>query len=157
MRQIIMVDSTTPLTAMANIQASLKLMIQNDQERMDANLKEMKEELMARLEAKIEAEIKTNNEKFEIIHSTLVSLVNIHLDRTEAIQEEIIAQVDTHQERMEVSVNAWRKEIMACQEAMAACLEMMKANTFAVRKEMKACPEKAGACLENKEPTSDEI
>jgi hypothetical protein len=32
-----------------------------------ATLKEMKEELMARLDAKIEAEIKTNNEKFEVL------------------------------------------------------------------------------------------
>lgn len=120
-----MVDSTTLLTAVVNIQASLELMMQNDQEKMDANLteikedvrtnqaeadtnlKEMKEELMPRLETKIEAEIKTNNENFEVIHSTLFSLMDIHQDRTESIEEEIIAQVDTHQERIGASVNAW--------------------------------------------------
>lgn len=36
----------------------------------------------------------------------------------------------------------------ACQEALATCLEMVKADTVADRKER--------ACLENKEPTSDE-
>jgi hypothetical protein len=34
---------------------------------VEANLKEMKEELVARLEAMIEAEIKTNNDKFEVL------------------------------------------------------------------------------------------
>jgi hypothetical protein len=41
-------------------------MIQNNQEKIDANLKEMKEKLMERLEAKIEAEIETSNGKFEV-------------------------------------------------------------------------------------------
>jgi hypothetical protein len=51
----------------------------------------MKEELVARLEAMIEAEIKTNNDKFEVLWSTLVSRMDIHQARTEAIQEEITA------------------------------------------------------------------
>jgi hypothetical protein len=38
---------------------------------------------------KIEAEIKANNEKFEVLQST-----------TESIQEEIIAKMDIHQERI---------------------------------------------------------
>jgi hypothetical protein len=42
---------------------------------------------MARPEAKIKAEIKTNNEKFEVLQSTLVSRIAIHQARTEAIQE----------------------------------------------------------------------
>jgi hypothetical protein len=60
----------------------------------DTNLKGMKEELTARLKAKIKAQIKTNNAKFEVIQSTLVSRINIHQARTEAIQEEIIAKMD---------------------------------------------------------------
>jgi hypothetical protein len=54
----------------------------------------MKEELRARLEANIEAEIKTNNVKFAVIQSTLVSGMDIHQARAEAIQEEIIAKMD---------------------------------------------------------------
>jgi hypothetical protein len=34
--------------------------------------------------------------------------------RTNAIQEEIIAKMDAHQERMRASVNAWWKKMMAC-------------------------------------------
>jgi hypothetical protein len=90
---------------------------------MDANLKEMREDLMARLEAKIEAEMKTSNEKFEVIQSILVSQIDIHQARTEVIQD-VIAQMDAHRERMGASVNAWRKE-------MTACLEMVKAETLA--------------------------
>jgi hypothetical protein len=43
--------------------------------------------------------------------------------RTEAIQEDIIAKMDAHQKRMRASMNVWRKEMTACQEAMDACLE----------------------------------
>jgi hypothetical protein len=56
------------------------------------------------------AEIKINNEKFEVVHSSLVSRHDIHQARIEAIQDDIIAQRDTHPERMGASVNAWRKE-----------------------------------------------
>jgi hypothetical protein len=34
--------------------------------------------------------------------------MDIHQARTEGIQEEIIAKMDAHQERMGASVNAWR-------------------------------------------------
>jgi hypothetical protein len=47
--------------------------------------------------------------------------------------------MDTHQERMGASMNAWWKETTACQEATEACLE------------------EAGVCLESKVPTSVEI
>jgi hypothetical protein len=43
--------------------------------------------------------------------------------RIEANQEETIAKMDAHQERMGASMNALRKETTACQEAMGACLE----------------------------------
>jgi hypothetical protein len=64
------------------------------QERMEANLKEMK------------VEIKTNNKKFEVLQGTFVSQMDIHQARTEAIQEEIIAKMDAHQESMEATMNA---------------------------------------------------
>jgi hypothetical protein len=60
---------------------------------MDVNLKVIKEELMESLEAKIEAKIQSNDEKFEVLRSTLVSRMDIHQAKTEAIQEEIIAQM----------------------------------------------------------------
>jgi chaperonin cofactor prefoldin len=82
--------------------------------KVDTNLKEMKEEMTARLEGmiqnnqeKMEAVIVANNEKFEVFQTTLVSQTDIHQARTEAIQEEIIAKMDTHQERMGANVNAW--------------------------------------------------
>jgi hypothetical protein len=98
-------------------------MVTRMEAKTDINLKEKKEELMARLEAKIKAEINTNNEKFEVLRSTVVSWMDIHEARTKAIQEEIIAKIDAHQGRMGTSVNAWRKETMACQEVTEACLE----------------------------------
>jgi hypothetical protein len=116
MWQIIMADSTMLLTAIANIQASLKCMIQNNQEKTDANLKEMKEELMARLEAKIKAKIKTNNDKFEVIQSTLC----------------LPDGYPPSQNRGHSRSNSPDGKVMtACQEAMAACLETVKAKRVA--------------------------
>jgi hypothetical protein len=51
---------------------------ENQQAKMDTTLKEMKEELTASLEAKIEGEIKTNNEKFEVLRSSLMTEMDIH-------------------------------------------------------------------------------
>jgi hypothetical protein len=47
--------------------------------------------------------------------------------------------MDAHQERMEVKMDAWRKETMSCQEVTEVCLE------------------KKEAYLERKEPTPEEI
>jgi hypothetical protein len=53
--------------------------------------------------------------------------------------------MDAHQERMEASMNAWRKETTACQETMeAACLVKAKAN-----------PGRIKASLEQMEATVD--
>jgi hypothetical protein len=49
--------------------------------------------------------------------------MDIHQARTEAVQEEMITKMDAHQEWMGASMNAWRKEGTACQEATGACLE----------------------------------
>jgi hypothetical protein len=40
--------------------------------------------------------------------------------------------MDAHQERMGASMNAWRKETMACQEAMEACLESKKPTSVKI-------------------------
>jgi hypothetical protein len=60
------------------------------------NREEMKEDITARLEAMIqnsqeqmEARIGVNNEKFEVLRRTLVSCIDIHRARTEALEEKI--------------------------------------------------------------------
>jgi hypothetical protein len=100
---------------------------------------EMKEEMMARLEAmleknqeKKEARIDTN-ENLQVLRGTLVSLMDMHQARTEAIQEEITAKMDAHQERMGASVNVWRKETMACQEVTQACLENKERTSLEIK------------------------
>jgi hypothetical protein len=82
--------------------------------------------LQARIDSnqeKIESEIKGNNEKFEVLRSTLVTLMDIHQVWKEAIQEEIIAKMDTHQERMGSQCECLAKTTMACQGAPEACLK----------------------------------
>jgi hypothetical protein len=57
---------------------------------------------------KMETRIDTNNEKkSEVLRSTLVSWMDIHQAQPEAVQEEIIAKMDAHQERTGASMNAW--------------------------------------------------
>jgi actin-like ATPase involved in cell morphogenesis len=84
--------------------ARLEAITDASQEKMDAktdaNLREMK------------AEIRANNQRFEVLRSTLVSRMDIHQARTEAVQE-IIAKMETHQEKMRGSMIAWRKETTA--------------------------------------------
>jgi hypothetical protein len=57
----------------------------------------MKEEA----EAEIEADIKPDDEKFEIIQSTLVSRMDVHHTKTEANHEELIAARKANHERTE--------------------------------------------------------
>jgi hypothetical protein len=73
--------------------------------------------MMQNNKEKVEAGIQANTEKSEVLQTTLISWTDIHQARTEAIQEEIIAKMDAHQGRMGASVNAWRKEMMACLES----------------------------------------
>jgi hypothetical protein len=54
----------------------------------------------------MKAEIRASNEMFEALQGYLVSRRGIHQTRTEAIQEETIAKLDTHQDKMEASKNA---------------------------------------------------
>jgi hypothetical protein len=100
-----------------------------NQAKTDANLKEIKVEFTARLEAKIEPEIKTNNKKYEVPRRTVDSRMDIHLARPKAIQKEIIAKMDVHQERMGASANA-------CQEATEACLESKEPTSVEMHEEV---------------------
>jgi hypothetical protein len=61
--------------------------------------------------------LKAMQEMMEMQMGTLISRMDIHQARTEAIQEEIIAKMDAHHERMGASVNACQKETTACKEA----------------------------------------
>jgi hypothetical protein len=71
----------------------------------------------------------SNNEKFEVLRGNLVSRIDAHHAKTEANHKEIMAKLDAHHERMRASVDAWRKETTACQEATEACLEKAKGPT----------------------------
>jgi hypothetical protein len=67
--------------------------------------------------------------------------MDIHQTRTETVQEEIIAKMNAHQERLGGSINAWRKDTTACQEATEACLESkeptsLKVESIAVHEEV---------------------
>jgi stress response protein YsnF len=96
---------------------------------VDANLKEIKEEIMARLEAmiqknqekmkatheKIDAkidtnqekmDIDTNNEKFVILQGTHVSWMVIHHAKPMSTQEEMKAKMDAHQKNMEATIHS---------------------------------------------------
>jgi hypothetical protein len=68
---------------------------------IDANLKEVTE----RLEVKTEA----NNEKFEVLRSTLVLRMDIHQPRTVSTQEEMKSTMDIHQEKMEAAIRTLRR------------------------------------------------
>jgi hypothetical protein len=52
------------------------------------------------------AEIRANNNKFEVFCGNLVSQLDIHQARTEPIQVKIIAETYTHRVRTEASMNA---------------------------------------------------
>jgi hypothetical protein len=82
----------------------------------------MNDEMTTRMETRTDA----NYEKSEVLRNTVVSRMDIYQARTEDSQEEIIAKMDAHWERMEASINAWRtnkKKTAACQEATEVCLQ----------------------------------
>jgi hypothetical protein len=54
------------------------------------------------------------------------------------MREEIVAQLDAHQGRMEACINAWWKETMACQEVKEPYPEKMEANTEEMRVQVRA-------------------
>jgi hypothetical protein len=53
----------------------------------------------------------------------LVTRVDIHQTRTEAIQEEIIAKMGAHRETMEANINVWQEGNKACVRQTEVCLE----------------------------------
>jgi phosphoribosylformimino-5-aminoimidazole carboxamide ribonucleotide (ProFAR) isomerase len=125
---------------MEQIMECLLAKIDANQVKVCTNLKKMKEEMTARLEAviknnqKMEARIEANIEKFEVLQTTLVSWMDIHQVMTEAIPEEIIAKMDARQERMRASVNAWWKEMTSCLESKE--LTSVEIQSVAVHEEV---------------------
>jgi hypothetical protein len=63
---------------MAPLLSKMKAEIRTNQAEVDTNLNKMKEEIMASLEAKIEA----NSEMYEALRCTLLFLMDIHQART---------------------------------------------------------------------------
>jgi bifunctional pyridoxal-dependent enzyme with beta-cystathionase and maltose regulon repressor activities len=105
------------------------------QEKVDTNLKEIKEDIKTN-QAKMVARIEANNEKFEILQGTLFSWLDVRHAKTEANPEEMMVKLDAHHERMTVSVNAWRKETVFCQEATEACPEKIQENPEEMQSEV---------------------
>jgi hypothetical protein len=56
-------------------------------------------------------EMRMNSEKFEALQGTLVSCMDIHQAREEAIQEERLAKMDAHEEKKTANMNAWQEGI----------------------------------------------
>jgi hypothetical protein len=74
------------------------------------------------------AEIRTNREMKAQVGS-LVSRMDAYHAKREANHEMMMAKLDAHQEMMmTASVNAWRRETTACQEATETYQENMEAN-----------------------------
>jgi hypothetical protein len=89
----------------------------------------------------MEGTIDGNNEKSKVLLSTVISQKNIYQARTEAIQEEITAKMDFHQERLAAGMNAWQKHMTACRETTKACLEskeptLLEVESVAVHEEV---------------------
>jgi hypothetical protein len=87
-----------------------------------------------RMEAEIQTEIRANNEKFEVLRSTLVSLMDIRQAR----------KMYGHQERMGARMNCRRKDLTACQEATEACLKSKDPTSVGLspRRSIKKSPRK---------------
>jgi hypothetical protein len=59
----------------------------------------------------LEARIYTNSEKFEVLGDTLISHLDIHQARTEAVQEEMKAKMDILQEKMEAAIHSIQSRV----------------------------------------------
>jgi hypothetical protein len=62
--------------------------------------------------------------------------MDTHQARTEAIQEEIIAKMETYQGRMEANINAWQNKMKACPERTESSTET---GQEPVEDEIKTC------------------
>jgi hypothetical protein len=81
--------------------------------KMDINLREMKADMLAKMD-KMDARIKANNEKSEVLQHTFVCLMDAHHSGTEANHEEVTVAIKASHERIEVT---------------EACLEKVKEPT----------------------------
>jgi hypothetical protein len=66
---------------------------------MRAGQELLKEETTARLEAKLDDK-HANNKKFKVLRSTLVSRMDIHKAWTDAMQEKMLAKMESHHQMM---------------------------------------------------------
>jgi hypothetical protein len=93
---------------MARLLAGMKAEIRMSQAKMDASLKEIKEEMMARLEAKIEAsneKVKTIQEKIVCNHEELMAIMKDSQERMETNQEKLKAMdLEENPEEIEATV-----------------------------------------------------
>jgi hypothetical protein len=63
--------------------------------------------------ARMEARRDANNEKSEVLRSILISWMDIHKARKEAVKKKIKVKIDAHQGRMETTMNAWGNKMKA--------------------------------------------
>jgi hypothetical protein len=92
-----------------------------NQAKTDADVRDMRGEMMARLETEIESD----KEKLEVLGGNLVSRMDINQARTESTQEDIKAKMDSYQEKSMMLMKASKEEVEAMREA---CLEKMEAS-----------------------------
>jgi hypothetical protein len=107
--------------------------MKTNQAKMDANLKEMKEGMTARLEAKLGA----NNEMVVLLQGTFFSWLDAHQAKIEAHHEEWMATMKASQERMKAMVD------IISLRMMEACLEKIGKNQGEVEMKMEADLEEA--------------
>jgi hypothetical protein len=108
--------------------------------------------MMACLLAKTEAEIRINqradNKKFEVLWDTLISQMDIHHVRAEAMQE----KMDVNLKEIIAEMRAWWKELKFCREAMMeAYLKKMQAT------DLEANPEETESAVKHQEVPKEEV
>jgi hypothetical protein len=69
---------------------------------MDTNLREMRADMLAKME-RMDVRIKANNEKSEVIQHTFVSQMDAHQSEIEAYHEELMVAIKASNERIEVT------------------------------------------------------
>jgi hypothetical protein len=72
--------------------------------KVEARLKEMKEEMLGKVDANKKEMKKNNSEKFEIPRDTLVSRKDDHQEATKACQGKAEARIETGQEKINTEI-----------------------------------------------------
>jgi hypothetical protein len=90
--------------------ARLEAMIQNNKERMEANHKKTDVKIDANQE-EMEGRTDANNEKSEVLQGTIISRMDVHQARTMSTKEEMKAKVDINQEKMEAAIHSIWSEL----------------------------------------------